>query len=253
MRRLVRGIFRKIFKGGSSNINHGDKSLELLSQRLGYTFRDPSLLVDALKHRSFLAETGEHRLKSNERLELLGDSVLGMLVTEHLFRVFPEEEEGSLTAMKSLMVSRRALLSIGQEINLGQFIMLNQAEERAGGRKRPSIISDAFEAVIGAIYLDGGLEAARLTVEKLVISQLDRILTEEQHRNYKSMLLEYCQGCGITGPVYHVTHEEGPDHDKEFTVAARVNDETLGIGKGHSKKKAEQWAAKEALIRLQVL
>jgi ribonuclease-3 len=229
------------------------KQLELLSQRLGYTFRNPHLLTEALKHRSYLAESGENRLQSNERLELLGDSVLGMLVTEHLFRAFPEEEEGSLTTMKSLMVSRRVLMTIGKEIDLGQFIMLNKAEERAGGRQRSSIISDAFEAVIGAIYLDGGLEAARQTVEKLVISQLERVLTEEQHKNYKSMLLEYCQGSGLSGPVYHVTQEEGPDHKKVFTVAVKVNEKALGIGKGNSKKKAEQWAAKEALIQLQVI
>lgn len=247
----MRGFFKKFFK--SPKKSHGVKSLELLSRRLGYTFRDPNLLVEALKHRSYLTETGENRLQSNERLELLGDSVLGMLVTEHLFRAFPEEEEGNLTTMKSLMVSRHILLTIGKQIDLGQFIMLNQAEERAGGRQRPSIISDAFEAVIGAIYLDGGLEAAKRTVEKLVISQLDRVLAEEQHRNYKSMLLEYCQGRGWSGPVYHVTQEEGPDHEKIFTIAVRVNDEALGIGKGHSKKKAEQWAAKEALNQLQAI
>ena len=206
-----------------------------------------------LKHRSYLAESGEDRLQSNERLELLGDAVLGMLVTEHLFRIFPEEEEGGLTSMKSLMVSRRVLLSIGKEIDLGRFIMLNQAEERAGGRKRPSIISDAFEAVIGAIYLDGGLDAARRTVEKLVISQLDHVLAAEQHRNYKSLLLEHCQAGGLSGPVYNVTQEEGPDHEKVFTIAVKVNDKALGMGKGNSKKKAEQWAAKEALSQLNVI
>jgi len=246
----VWGFITKFIPGLKSS---KDKSLELLSQRLSYTFRNKKLLIEALKHRSYLVESGEPRLKSNERLELLGDAVLGLLVTEYLFRKFPKEEEGNLTTMKSLMVSRRVLLTIGKEIDLGQFIMLSKAEERAGGRKRSSIISDAVESVIGAIYLDGGLEAARRTVDKLVISQLDRVLAEESHRNFKSILLEYCQASGISGPSYIVTQEEGPDHDKEFTVSVMINDETLGIGKGNSKKKAEQWAAREALIQLQIL
>ena len=248
----MRALFKKLFIRRNRR-NPKIESFRLLSERIAYRFQDQELLVEALKHRSYLAESGEDRLQSNERLELLGDSVLGMLVTEHLFHSFPEGEEGTLTTMKSLLVSRRVLSSVGKSIDLGQFIMLNQAEEKAGGRNRSSIISDAFEAVIGAVYLDGGLDAARQTVTKLVLSKLEKILAEEQHQNYKSMLLEYCQGKGMIGPVYRVTREEGPDHQKVFTVAVKVDDSALGIGKGNSKKKAEQWAAKEALNQLNVI
>jgi len=248
----VKGIFRTFFKKKFARVQKL-QNLDELSHRLGYSFRNKTLLKDAMKHRSILTETGEDRICSNERLELLGDSVLGLLVVEYLFRHYPEEAEGNLTTIKSLVDSRRVLSAIGKQLELGRYIMLNKAEERAGGRNRSSIISDAFEAVIGAIYLDGGLEAARKAVESLLISHLDEILNEETNRNYKSILLEYCQGSGLIGPDYRVIKEDGPDHRKMFTIAVSVDNKELGVGKGFSKKKAEQLAAREAVKRLKLL
>ena len=155
--------------------------------------------------------------------------------------------------MKSLIVSRKVLTKIAAEIDLGSYIFMNDAESRAGGRTRPSIISDSLEAVIGAIYLDGGFAEAVKFVHRHVISGIGDILREEQHRNFKSMLLEYAQARNWGAPVYLLKREEGPDHDKLFTVEVKVNNRIRGLGKGCSKKKAEQRAAQAALEALEVL
>lgn len=224
-----------------------------LSKHLKYRFNEPQLLIHALKHRSFLSLTNEKRLSSNERLELLGDSVLGLVVTEYLFRKFPGLEEGELTTMKSLMVSREILANTSQKINVGEYILLNEAEEKAGGRQRTSILADTMEALIGAIYLDGGLEASRKFIKRVLLTNLKQILAEEKHQNFKSMLLEYAQSKNMGLPFYSVKKEEGPDHKKVFTVEVRIQNEMLGTGKGTSKKIAEQHAAKKALKKLSVI
>jgi len=223
-----------------------------LSDVIGYRFVNKALLIQALKHRSYLPFSNERRVDSNERLELLGDAVLGLVVTEHLFRLYPKKEEGDLTALKSLMVSRKILASSARQIGLGDFVLLSQAEERSGGRNRPSILADVFEALTGAIYLDGGLASARSFVQKHLLSRMDDIVHQEQHRNYKSLLLEYAQGRNLGAPIYVVTAEQGPDHDKTFTVEVRIQDQAVGKGMGNSKKKAEQQAAKSALEKLMV-
>jgi ribonuclease-3 len=218
---------------------------------IGYRFRNIDLLLQALKHRSFLPQVNERRVSSNERLELLGDSVLGLLVTEALYLRYPAKEEGDITAMKSLLVSRKILVRFARQLDLGRYVLMSEAEERSGGRTRPSIISDTFEAVIGAIYLDGGIAPARAFVEAVVLKEMDPILNEEQHKNFKSLLLEYSQSRNLGVPFYAIRSEEGPDHDKIFTVEVRIQNRTVGVGVGNSKKRAEQNAAQNALEKLQ--
>ncbi len=224
--------------------------LEDLMLRINYRFHDLSLLTQALKHRSYLVLTGEERLQSNERLELLGDAVLGLVVTEYLYHHHPDEEEGTLTNFKSLLVNRINLGRVAREFDLGKFIFLNESEERAGGRTRDSILADAVEAVIGAMYLDGGLEPARKMIHKHIATGLPGLLAETQLQNFKSLLLEHCQRENKQGPVYLVENEEGPDHNKLFTVGVLINGVKLGAGVGSSKKLAEQRAAEEALQNL---
>lgn len=230
-----------------------EKDIENFTKKIGYRFRDRNTLLKALKHRSFLTETREHRIDSNERLEFLGDSVLGMVVTDFLFRTFPNEEEGNLTAKKSLIVSRRIITQVGLDLDLGNYLLLNESEIRSGGRHRPSIISDAFESIVGAIYLDGGLEPAKQFIHEHLLRRTPIIISLESNQNYKSMLLEYCQAEDLGMPNYIVIAEDGPDHDKTFTIEVRVEGKVLGLGRGRSKKKAEQQSARKALNALKVL
>ncbi len=224
-----------------------------LCRRLDYHFNNPELLKHALKHRSYLVVSGEERLASNERLELLGDSVLGLLVTEYLYNKFADEEEGVLTNYKSLLVNRASLARVARKFNLGDYLLMNEAEEKAGGRNRVSILSDALEALLGAIYLDGGLEVSRRIIFEHIAETLDDLLAEGTMQNHKSSLLEYCQRENLNGPIYMVQSEQGPDHNKLFTVAVLINGEKKGLGSGRSKKLAEQMAAKEAMLRINIL
>ncbi|MDW7680199.1 MAG: ribonuclease III [bacterium] len=232
-------------------LKNGD--IAQIESKLNYHFHNRELIIQALKHRSFLSVTGESRLQSNERLELLGDAILGMVVVEYLFKKYPTREEGELTAIKSLIVSRKILSSIARQIGLGEFILLNDAEEKAGGRNRPSILADAFEAITGAIYLDGGLRTVVDFVDEKLLRRIDEIVAQKQYRNFKSILLEYSQGHNQGIPRYVVKNEEGPDHDKWFTIEVYINNKALGIGKGNSKKRAEQIAAKNALKKLKLI
>ena len=247
----VKGFFDKIFTIKNEDVKVID-SAELF-KKLNYTFKNNSILMQALKHRSYLATSGEARSASNERLELLGDAVLGLVVTEHLYRKYPIETEGILTNYKSLLVSGRLLVEVAKELELGQFLLLNESEARSGGRKRTSILSDVVEAVIGAIYLDGGLEAAQKFIKENITYRLDGVLDDGRLRNNKSLLQEHCQGLGLNGPYYRVDDEFGPDHKKIFTVSVLVDGRISGVGKGTSKKKAEQSAASEALTLLNLI
>jgi len=224
--------------------------LAKLSAILGYRFSDKRLLIRALKHRSFLPQVNEPRVESNERMELLGDSVLGLVVTDALFRQFPQKEEGEITTMKSLLVSRKVLARAARDLNLGRFLLLSESEDHSGGRYRPSILADAFEALIGAIYLDGGLKHARRFVEENLLATMDDTLADEGHRNFKSMLLEYSQSQNMGAPFYNIRSEEGPDHNKIFTVEVKIQNQIVGSGEGNSKKRAEQQAAQHALEQL---
>lgn len=226
-----------------------DSPLELkhiLRKRISYQFRSEPLLRQALTHRSCFYSSEEHWL-SNERLELLGDAVLGLVVTETLYRQYPRKSEGELTRMKSLMVSREILVRQAEKMDLGKYLILGDAEDHSGGRKRRSILADAFEALLGAVYLDGGCEPARDFVHEFLYRDMNRFVREEFSDNYKSMLLEYCQGRGDGVPRYRVVRERGPDHQKEFTVEVLMKGTVMGSGRGFTKKKAEQEAAFKAV------
>jgi ribonuclease-3 len=221
-----------------------------LEEILNYQFKRLELLITALKHRSFLEEAGEERTESNERLEFLGDAVLDLIVSESFFRQYPQDDEGTLTMMKSTIVSGSVLMAQARKMDLGSYLLLGGNELNNGGRNRESILEDAFEAVLGAIYLDGGLEPARRYVERFLLQDAESILRQESLKNYKSMLLEYAQSIGKPQPVYSVLEESGPDHNKNYIVEVRLNGEVLGTGSGRSKKQAEQRAAEAGMKSL---
>ena len=222
-----------------------------LERRIGYVFRNQSLLTIALIHRSFTHSEGHHHTVSNERLEFLGDAVLNVFVSEFLYHTFPEKQEGELTKMKSLIVSRTVISEKASELHLGQHILLGPGEEQSGGRFRASILADAFEALLGAMYLDGGDKTVKTFLKANLLHDLDRLIHAEEHTNYKSLLLEHCQAQGRGQPVYAVTKERGPDHEKEFTVTVTIQGTVRGSGLGGTKREAEQQAAKEAFEKIE--
>ncbi len=221
--------------------------LGVLEAKLGYTFRDRNLLVNALLHRSHIHVTGQDREQSNERLEFLGDAVLGMVVNERLYHQFPERSEGDLTKMKSLLVCGARLSEVAVSFDLGIHIRMSRSEAATGGRQRSSILADTTEAIIGAVYLDGGLAPAAAVIERVVLSGSDKILARRSLRNYKSRLQEMIQAKFKIPPRYKVLEVTGPDHDRMFRVVVRINGTDMGQGEGRNKKSAEQNAAREAL------
>jgi ribonuclease-3 len=227
------------------------EQLDELERRLGVRFRRRRLLAHALVHRSYRAE-GE-ATDSNERLEFLGDAVLGQIVAEHLYRSFPRWSEGDLTKLKAAVVSEVTLSEAARHIGLGDFLVMAKGEEQSGGRERASLLSDALEAIIAATYLDRGLRAARALVVRLLGEGMWALEQDERRRDFKTLLQELTQERHKQPPVYRVVGEEGPDHDKTFVVEVRFGRRLLGQGVGKSKKEAEQRAAKEALEDLERL
>jgi len=224
--------------------------LDEFQDRLGYRFQEPQLLVLALSHRSWIHEQGLDRFQSNERLEFLGDSVLGLLINETLFHDNPDMAEGDLTQRKSLLASRKVLALVGHELELNRAILLSPNERESGGAMRDSILADGVEAILGAAYLDGGLEAVRPIVTRTILDRRKEFLGSESHRNFKSMLQERIQARDQNPPRYRVDSTEGPDHSKEFFVQVLVGGEVIAVGRGRSKKDAEKEAARLALVRL---
>lgn len=224
--------------------------LETLQRRIGHRFVNRRLLVTALKHRSYVYAHNEGGVASNERLEFLGDAVLDIVVTEYLYQRFRRKREGALTQIKSLIVSKTVLAEKARQMGLGEFLLLSKEEEMAGGRARTSIIGDAYEAMVGAIYLDGGLPVAQKFLRTHLLTDLNELLANGEYLNFKSALLEYAQSEGLGQPEYMLNLEEGPDHHKIFTIDVSVGGENLGRGTGRSKKQAQQRAAREALNRL---
>ena len=223
------------------------ESLDALQERLGYRFRDTGLLLTALTHSSY---ANEHRQESNERLEFVGDSVLGMIVAGSLFRRYPEMPEGRMTRLRAELVCEQSLWEVSEQLGLGQWLRLGKGEELTGGRERPSILADCVEAVLAAMYLDGGMAPPLALIDRFILSRLgkDGVLEPQDSKTRLQELVQRRPGRSI---VYTLTGESGPDHDKRFTVTVSVDGEAVGSGEGRTKKEAEQLAARSALRRLE--
>jgi len=227
----------------------GGTDLNQLQERIGYTFAEPALLLRSLTHPSYVRPGSG--ATHNQRLEFLGDAVLGMILAEALFHELPDEREGTLTRYRSILVKGRQLSQLAREIGLGQYLLLGEAEEAQGGRRRSSMLEDAFEALIGAVYLDGGLEAARTSILKVYGSISGRLEIQLEAHNPKGKLQEMLQPVlGNESIEYRLIEESGPDHDKRFTVEVWISGECRGSGLGNTKKLAEEEAAREALETL---
>ncbi len=219
-----------------------------LENAIGYQFKNITFLQNALTHSSYANECWHDSLKSNERLEFLGDSVLGMVVAEHLYRTFPDRLEGDLTRMRADMVCEKSLARIAETLRLGNYLLLGNGEEQSGGRNRPSILADAVESVLAACFLDGGMAAAESFIRKFVLCNVPA--SKMQNRDYKTALQELVQQKKNQQLAYRLTGESGPDHNKEFAVEVSLNGEVVGKGVGSSKKRAEQDAARAAIEAL---
>ncbi|UCE17482.1 MAG: ribonuclease III [Gemmatimonadota bacterium] len=247
--KLLNSILHKRF-GRSLPKSDIQSHLKDLQKEIGYVFRDSSLLTMALVHRSYTHMNGHSTIPSNERLEFLGDSVLNIVVTEHLYHTFPEKQEGDLTQIKSRIVSKNVIAEKAKQLRLGHYLLLGPGEEQSGGRSRASLLADGFEALLGAMFLDGGKKAVQSFLKKHLFHDLNSIISAEEHTNYKSLLLEHYQGVGSGQPVYKIIQEAGPDHEKEFTVVVEAEGTVRGTGVGRNKREAEQKAAKEALEKI---
>lgn len=221
--------------------------MESLEKKLGYQFRNRELLEEALNHSSY---ANEHRggPGSNERLEFLGDSVLGFVSAEYLFRNHPDLPEGDLTRMRASLVCEQSLYDVARELELGSYLKLGRGEEAGGGRERQSILADAVEAVFAAVYLDGGIQAVRELIVRVLLSQAAET---QERKDYKTTLQEVVQRHSGQVLTYHMIAQSGPDHDKTFLFEVRLNDQSVGRGEGRSKKEAEQAAAKDALEKME--
>lgn len=219
-----------------------------LENAIGYRFRNINLLQNALTHSSYANERYHNSLASNERLEFLGDSILGMVVAEYLYRNFPDRPEGELTRMRADMVCELALAPVANRLGLGQHLMLGHGEEQGGGRTRESILADAVESVIAACYLDGGMEAAIGFIRKFVLCDVP--VSRMHNVDYKTALQELVQQKKNQHLSYALVKETGPDHDKHFVVDVSLNGQVIGTGEGTSKKRAEQEAAHAAITKL---
>ncbi len=220
------------------------KELKKLEEKIGYEFKDKGLMVQALTHSSFSNEQKINKFKNYERLEFLGDAVLELLSSRFFYENYPDMSEGQMTRRRSSMVCEPALAFCARDLSLGNFILLGKGEEATGGRMRDSIISDVMEAVIGAIYLDGGIEKANEFVQKFILSDLEN---KQLFYDSKTILQEKVQKEGLD-LVYELVSESGPDHDKVFIVEAVIDGKTVGKGQGRNKKSAEQQAAYQVLI-----
>jgi ribonuclease-3 len=229
----------------SSSATPEAKEYKKITKKLGIGVKNFDLLRQALTHKSYLGESSE--ALSNERLEFLGDSVLGLVISEYLFEQFPDRPEGEMAKAKAVAVSEPVLAESASSMGLADMVLMSTGEEVSGGRKRLSILADTFEALIAVVYLDCGLEPARKFILNALESILRDIERQEHLRDYKTMLQEQTQGLYKRAPQYVVIDEQGADHDKTFTIEARLNGVLLGTGEGKSKKQAEQAAALQAL------
>ncbi len=227
-------------------LEHQKSAIEAL---LNYHFKDPSLLYLAFVHRSYI---NEHRqiVEHNERLEFLGDAILGLIIAEHLYRILPDTPEGELSSLRSRLVEAGSCVAYVQKLGIEKFLLLGRGEKLNDGRGRDTILADLFEAIIGAIYLDGGLEAAKQFIFNQLAAEIEAII-KMPTKNWKALLQDYCQKKYQQHPSYKVISEEGPDHSKTFTITVLIGEQQLGTGTGNCKKDAQQAAAADALSRLQ--
>ena len=221
--------------------------MQPLEETLGYTFRDPALLDNALTHSSYANENRSKGSQSNERLEFLGDSVLGMVTADYLYRTRPDLPEGDLTRTRAALVCEESLVEVARAWDLGKYLKLGRGESAGGGRSRPSIQADAVEAVLAAVYLDGGIGSARKIIQRYI---LDAEAERSKNRDYKTALQELVQRESGQVLQYHLVGSSGPDHAKVFSVEVTLNGAAVGQGRGHSKKEAEQNAARAAIEAL---
>ena len=222
-----------------------------LESRLGYTFRRTALLENALYHSSYANEHRSAGVGSNERLEFLGDAVLGLVTAEYLYGTHPDLPEGDLTRIRAALVCEESLYEVAQYLGLGQYLRLGRGEELGGGRQRPSILADATESVFAAVYLDGGMDAARELIHRVLLDKEQEEQVEERRRDYKTELQELVQRKPDQTLRYEMLGATGPDHAREFSFRVTLNGRTVGTGRGRSKKEAEQSAARCALEQLQ--
>jgi ribonuclease III len=218
-----------------------------LSERLEYQFNNPELLAQAFRHASYVNEVGDCDLKDNETLEFLGDAVLDLAIGHILMELFKSANEGELSKCRASVVSERGLFDLSRELRLGDYLLLGRGEELSGGREKPSILANTLEALVGAIYLDGGFLRTREIIHKLFISTIERMEIETLRSDYKSLLQEFTQQKFKSRPDYLLLSETGPAHERTFRIAIYLNGELKAEGEGRSKKEAEQEAAKEAL------
>ncbi len=223
--------------------------LNHLYTALGYEFRGPQRIVTALTHSSF-ANEAKGDVPFNERLEFLGDSVLGLTVGDYLFRTYPEFPEGILTKLRAGVVSELSLARVARRLNLGDYLRLGRGEEHTGGRMQDSILADALEAVIGAMYLDSDLETTKRFILRQLVPAIEILIAGKGHKDYKSELQEFLQSKSALGITYRIIDEKGPDHDKLFTAQVCHGDAVIGCGSGKTKKEAGQQAARNALDKL---
>jgi len=225
-----------------------DLQISQLQQRLNYIFRDPKLLISSLIHSSYANENKKSGVSSNERFEFLGDSLLGMAVAMLLYNSKPELTEGQMTKLRAEIVCEKNLASLATELDLGSCLMLGRGEERGGGRHRPSILADAFEAVLAAIFLDGGFEPVGQLTQSFFGKHIDSPV--KNYTDHKTLLQEMIQVKPGQTLIYELIDQQGPDHSKIFTVEAKLNGRTIGTGTGKSKKSAEQASARAAINKL---
>jgi ribonuclease-3 len=237
--------------GGTARY-HSDKGFDFnrFGKTIGYVPRDWDLFVQSLLHRSYL-QFVDTRWRSNERLEFLGDSILNSVVAEHLFKAYPEMEEGDLTKLRSRLVNRKILALRAKDLHISDFLLLSSSAVQSIDSGSESILADAFEAILGAIYLDGGHGAAKRFVHRTLLANEEVLTSALTDDNYKSALLEYAQRNTLGIPRYSVLKEEGPEHDRRFTIEVIVGNQSYGTGIGRSKKDAEQSAAAQALEKIQ--
>ncbi len=223
------------------------KELALLEDILGVVFKDKKILEESLTHRSYINEHPKAGLKHNERLEFIGDAVLELVVTEYLYKKYDDKPEGELTNWRASLVNAEILGTLAYEIGFDRFIMLSKGEHKEGGKARRYILADAFEAILGAIYLDAGYEASQKFIAKYLLVKLPEIIEKKLYRDAKSLFQEAAQDKAGVTPSYHVMREWGPDHAKRFEIGIFLGEELIGVGEGSSKQEAEQDAAKKGL------